>query len=611
MVIAAQRPLLCALLLSLLTACGGSQSSDAEEKSATGVETSVPASAPASEEATLARAAALNTASLAAAEKRALAAEDRSGSTELDKLTPGQIAPKSAYASGDIARKALAVGITAYRFYNTRSGAHFYTVSEEERDHVRNNLSPPYNYEGEAFRVASAYAPGLSPVHRFYNTRNGVHFYTISETERAHVAANLPHYTYEGVAYHASEVAGGQLIPFHRFYVPSKGFHFYTASEQEKNHIIANLGAVYRYEGVGYYVLDTQWGAEKLPHTGISAAGCYWADSDALNLCNDDKTTELALWQDGLIAALEFSRLEYGPEPKPAGGYFGLNECLRDKVTGLLWEGKNSGSDQPRYGSQRFTNLGNFAATDVSGHVAAVNASRLCGYSDWRVPSRMELQSILHYGNPQPFNAIDAQFLNTDSGVYWTRELASDDLSQAWMVDFGQFGGTSSPEPRTYTRAVRLVRGTPLGGGANRFSYTSITYPGDAANNVVNDNWTGLQWRRCEEGRNWNGSTCTGNLLTDSHEAMLARTQTLQGWRMPNIKELASLSDLSRGLGSRIDPVAFPGAAGATFLWSTTPYVQTPSYAWYLLVTSGAVTLYSRSGAFGVRLVRANHTIVN
>jgi hypothetical protein len=260
--------LLCAILLSLLTACGGSQSSSPEERSAPGVEASSSESAPPSEDAALARAAALNTASLEAAEKRALAAEDSATATALDKLTPGQIAPKSAYASGDIARKAQAVGITAYRFYNGATGAHFYTVSAAERDHVRNTLSPPYNFEGEAFRVASLYAPGLSPVHRFYNTQNGVHFYTISETERAYVVANLPHYTYEGVAYHASEVAGANLIPFHRFYVPSKGFHFYTASEEEKNQIIANLGAVYRYEGIGYYVLDTLWNAEKLPHTG-------------------------------------------------------------------------------------------------------------------------------------------------------------------------------------------------------------------------------------------------------------------------------------------------------------------------------------------------------
>jgi hypothetical protein len=73
-----------------------------------------------------------------AAEAQAQAAEPQSTDavdTEqaLDQLAPGAIAPKSAYASGQVARKAAAMRIPAYRFYNTRTGAHFYTTSEEER----------------------------------------------------------------------------------------------------------------------------------------------------------------------------------------------------------------------------------------------------------------------------------------------------------------------------------------------------------------------------------------------------------------------------------------------------------------------------------------------
>jgi hypothetical protein len=603
--ISMHRPLLLTLLLSLLTACGGSQSSDADEKSATGVETSVPASAPASEEATLARAAALNTASLAAAEKRALAAEDRSGSTELDKLTPGQIAPKSAYASGDIARKALAVGITAYRFYNTRSGAHFYTVNATERDHVRNNLSPPYSYEGEAFRVASAYAPGLSPVHRFYNTRNGVHFYTISEAERAHVAATLPHYTYEGVAYHASEVAGAHLIPFHRFYVPTKGFHFYTASEAEKNNIIANLGATYRYEGVGYYVLDTRWNAEKLPHTGIPASACYWTGSNALHPCNDDRTRALNPWQDGYVSFLGVG-LDYGPVPRPEfSDTYAYTECVLDKITGLVWEGKNPNPDQPRYGGALLSNFGNGVATDVSAHVAAVNGSRLCGFSDWRVPSLMELHSIVHYGSSSGAR-VDPLFVNTVGVEYWTRDLYDPSNRQfVWTVNFNGLGGAFFPSAIDGQRPVRLVRGAPMDSAAIRYTYTTLPYPGDAANNAVNDRWTGLQWRRCEEGRTWSGTTCTGDLLMAAHEAVLDHARQRPGWRIPNIKELGSLFEVRRNLDDKIDPVAFP-AARASFLWSTTPYGVSTS-TWFAATASGAINQGPRSNPLAVRLVRVNY----
>jgi hypothetical protein len=606
---AISRTLLCASLLSLLSACGGSQPSGTDEKSGVVFEPSSSGdrdgeTTPAAEEVALARAASLNTSSLEAAEQRAKEAEARASSTDLNQLQPGQPAPKSAYASGDIARKALAVGITAYRFYNGATGSHFYTVSEAERDNVRNNLSPPFTYEGEAYRVASAYAPGLSPVHRFYNTRNGVHFYTISETERAHVAATLPHYNYEGVAYHASEVAGANLIPFHRFYVPSKGFHFYTASEAEKNNIIANLGATYRYEGVGYYVLDTGWRDEKLAHSGVTT--CYRAGSDALQSCTDDETQRLNNWQDGHIAYRDLGQMAYGRVPVAGStATHPLTECMVDRVTGLVWEGKSPELAHARSVARSYTHLGNGAATDVSGHLAAVNASRLCGFNDWRVPNRMELQSIVNYGATELMNPYHTGLYAR--GEHWSSEVDSQNANRAWFVSFMNDAGWSLTLQRDVAKPVRLVRGVPFGGGVARFSYTSITYPGDAANNVVNDNWTGLQWRRCEEGRTWTGTACAGDHPAEvQHETALYESNQKAGWRMPNIKELTSLYDLHIRNGARLDPVAFPGVDASTTYWSTTPYFKDPSSVW--AATNGLVNTSFHTGSTKrVRLLRNNY----
>ena len=144
----------------------------------------------------------------------------------------------------------------AYRFYNTRTSAHFFTTSVAERDNVINTLSSIMNYEGPAFYASATSGAGLSPVHRFYNTQTGVHFYTISETERAHVVASLPQFTYEGIAYYASTQAGAGFTPLYRFFLASKGFHFYSNSSTERDNIIANLPQ-YTYEGIGYYVLDS------------------------------------------------------------------------------------------------------------------------------------------------------------------------------------------------------------------------------------------------------------------------------------------------------------------------------------------------------------------
>lgn len=191
---------------------------------------------------------------LAQAEEEALQADS---SQPLESLPLGSIASKEAYVSGAIARKAAVAGVPAYRFYNASTAAHFYTSSVAEADDLLADFSSAFHLEGPAFWVATAPSSGLSPVHRFYNAQTGVHFYTISEAERAQLVAARSQFRYEGVAYHASQVAGAGMVPLYRFYVPSKGFHFYTASESEKTNIQANLGATYRYEGIGYYVLNS------------------------------------------------------------------------------------------------------------------------------------------------------------------------------------------------------------------------------------------------------------------------------------------------------------------------------------------------------------------
>jgi Protein of unknown function (DUF1566)/Repeat of unknown function (DUF5648) len=574
------------LVLSLaLTACGGQEGSG-QRLSKSGGDPSYVGD--------------LNASTLAATAQKALEADEDRASAPLDDLRPGEIAPESAYTSGAIARRALAVRIGAFRFYNRSSGAHFYTVSEAERDNVIARLSPPFSYEGPAFSVASAYSPGLSPVHRFYNSHNGVHFYTISEAERAHVVATLPHYTYEGVAYHASEVAGVGLIPFHRFYVPSKGFHFYTANEQEKQLIQANLGATYRYEGVGYYVLDTGWRAEKLPHTGVET--CFQSGADTTVICGV-ASRALNPDQDGdrrLVNPMQYSQL-----PNPAGGRFPLSSCVRDEVTGLVWEGKESSGF--RSGALLYTNLGNGAASDASGYLNAVNVSRLCGFSDWRLPTPQELLSIAHFGRPAgPF--IDTNwFVNRIDDRYWSATALSTTPTEVWFVEMGYWGVWSYHGPGSQANAIRLVRGATNSG--QRFTFSTVPYGGDAALNVANDAWTGLQWRRCEQGKVWSGTTCTGIRLPMSHEAALDHAHNQAGWRLPNVRELSSLIDLSVGNGVRINQSAFPGAlSDLSHTWSSTPDFLYSGTAKVANFNEGLVTRVARSAPLTVMLVRNRAT---
>jgi len=138
-----------------------------------------------------------------------------------------------------------------YRFYNSDTGAHFFTSSIEERNNVIETL-PNFVYEGNSYDSNVAASDGTA-VYRFYNSETGVHFYTASEAERDTVLDQLPSYTLEGISYFASlnDSDGGQAL--YRFYNTSNGTHFYTVSEDERDAIIQTLGH-YSYEGVAYYV---------------------------------------------------------------------------------------------------------------------------------------------------------------------------------------------------------------------------------------------------------------------------------------------------------------------------------------------------------------------
>ena len=108
--------------------------------------------------------------------------------------------------------------------------------------------SPTVNQPGGAFIYSF-----LAPVYRFYNPGAGAHFYTDSAAERDHVIATWPTiFSYEGVAYKVNPFNNYQ--PLYRFYKPGSGSHFYTASVAERDHVLATWPGIYSYDGPTYAV---------------------------------------------------------------------------------------------------------------------------------------------------------------------------------------------------------------------------------------------------------------------------------------------------------------------------------------------------------------------
>ena len=169
-----------------------------------------------------------------------------------------------------------------YRFYNSASGAHFFTASDVEKNYVQSNLAS-FNLEGEAFYGVQSTETGLTPIYRFYNRVNGAHFFTADATEKDSVIANLSSiYNYEGEAWYVRTVATSGWTPVYRMYNSTVGAHFYTSSDSERASIIANLPQ-FSDEGIAFYALPS-----KLAISGIAATGAPFPSGSKIEII--DKT---------------------------------------------------------------------------------------------------------------------------------------------------------------------------------------------------------------------------------------------------------------------------------------------------------------------------------
>ncbi|MGK5090932.1 DUF1566 domain-containing protein [Deltaproteobacteria bacterium TL4] len=80
----------------------------------------------------------------------------------------------------------------------------------------------------------------------------------------------------------------------------------------------------------------------------------------------------------------------------------------------------------------------------------------LGGRTDWRLPSKNELQSIVDYSVYSP--AINSTYFpNTKSSNYWSSTTSASYTSYAWYVYF--YNGYVDGYYKTNTNYVRCVRG--------------------------------------------------------------------------------------------------------------------------------------------------------
>jgi len=154
--------------------------------------------------------------------------------------------------------------------------------------------------------------------------------------------------------------------------------------------------------------------------------------------------------------------------------------CVRDNVTGLIWEIKtdraapdlhHSGWTYSWYEPDGSLNGGDAgtsdgtndcfdsARCDTDKYVDDVNARNICGETadDWRLPTRAELVSILHYGADAPPYIDLHYFPNTLIPLaYWTSSSLAKHPGNAWNIRFDDHMYATD---KGTDYQVRLVRG--------------------------------------------------------------------------------------------------------------------------------------------------------
>jgi hypothetical protein len=246
------------------------------------------------------------------------------------------------------------------------------------------------------------------------------------------------------------------------------------------------------------------------------------------------------------------------PEPAhiPASNYVidTVDGIVTDTVTGLVW--------------QEPTPDNTYTWQEARCYCAALTTA---GHRDWRLPSRIELISLIDetIASPGP-NINSAVFPSTIGGDrsedetgygYWTASPKAGDASSAWEVHFDNNYGNDTYEDVTAGEHLRCVR----------WPEQSQAFPANGhwtiQNGTVRDNFTTLTWQQSVDATG--GDDGAGNYSWSDAKSYCARlTLAGGGWRLPKAKELATIVDDATAAPA-IDATAF-SMTRIDFFWTST-----------------------------------------
>ncbi len=243
--------------------------------------------------------------------------------------------------------------------------------------------------------------------------------------------------------------------------------------------------------------------------------------------------------------------------------------ALRDDITCLVWEKANPATQ----GTWQ-------ASVD---RCAALASSGYAGFKDWRLPTRVEMASIVDVSNgskgfPTAFTVTSGYY---DTASWWYETITGQSTS-GFHFGYGTNGFTSNAVAMGNTNNVaRCVRGNGGGEAANELAKEPANHYSVQSGEVA-DNYTGLIWQQgfSPARMAWADAPayCAG-LSLNGHT----------GFRVPTLNELASTVNEAL-VGGAINRTAFPNnpnGCGATYWFWAAEASKVGGTAWGMSYCDG------------------------
>jgi len=288
--------------------------------------------------------------------------------------------------------------------------------------------------------------------------------------------------------------------------------------------------------------------------------------------------------------------------PWPTARFEVRNEIVLDRLTGLMWT--------------RNANLAEYPMTwpEALDFVTGMNRDCALGFSDWRLPSRRELRSLVSHRTRKPALPENHPFINVFLGWYWTSTSAAISPAHAWYLHLEGarmfYGGKDQSYLAWPVRGESRVLPTTgqtqcfdangreiacAGTGQDGEFRAGVPWPAPrfaAQGDKVLDRLTGLYWMHradlAHRPVNWREALAAVAVLNR------AGAKPHESWRLPNINELESLVDCTA-----YSPALSPGhpfeKVRAAY-WSSTTSLFEPDWAWALYLDKGAVGVGQKHG---------------